>query len=138
MTFCSDKRVVIVGAGVAGLTLALQLARQGLRPVVIEREREVGGLARSFSYDGFTFDIGPHRFHTDNPLVDTFVREVLGEDLIDIERRSGVWMGGHYLEWPLDISAAFKLPFRLLLASAVELFKKRKSSDDSFDSYIIA
>lgn len=138
MTDRSDKRVVIVGAGVAGLTLALQLARRGLRPLVIERESEVGGLARSFSYDGFTFDIGPHRFHTDNPLVDRFVREVLGNDLVEIERRSGVWMAGHYLEWPLGLSAAFKLPFRLLFASAVELFKKRESKEDSFESYIIS
>lgn len=133
-----DKRVIIAGAGVTGLTLALLLARQGFKPVVIERELEVGGLARSFSYDGFTFDIGPHRFHTDNQLIEKFVRDVLGEDLIEIVRRSGVWMAGRYLEWPLDLSAAFKLPFRLLLASAVELFKKRECLDDSFESYIIS
>lgn len=138
MTSRAEKPVVIVGAGIAGLSLALLLAKKGLRPLVVEREQEVGGLARSFTHEGFTFDIGPHRFHTDNPLVDRFVREVLGDDLIEIERRSGVWMAGRYLEWPLDFSAAFKLPFGLLLASARELFRKRECRDDSFESYIVS
>jgi len=138
MNGCRDKTVVIAGAGVAGLTLGLLLARQGIRPVLVERDREVGGLARSFTYDDFTFDIGPHRFHTDNPLVDRFVRDALADDLIEIQRKSAVWMAGRYLDWPLDVSAAFKLPFRLLIASALELFKKRECRDDSFESYIIS
>ena len=41
--------VVIVGAGLAGLTLARRLCREGVRAVLVEREDAVGGLARSFS-----------------------------------------------------------------------------------------
>ena len=45
-----DLPVVIVGAGVAGLTLGLKLAEAGVPVVILEREKTVGGLARSFSY----------------------------------------------------------------------------------------
>ena len=44
-------QVAIIGAGIAGLTLAKQLSRAGIKTVLVERERAVGGLARSFRYD---------------------------------------------------------------------------------------
>ena len=65
----ADGPVVIVGAGVSGLSLAQFLAEAGVEVVVVERLQEPGGLARSFRYEGFVFDVGPHRFHTSNPHV---------------------------------------------------------------------
>jgi phytoene desaturase len=53
-------RVVIIGAGMGGLTAALRLAQQGLRVQVIEARPEAGGLASSFEHDGFLFDAGPY------------------------------------------------------------------------------
>jgi phytoene dehydrogenase-like protein len=50
--------VVIVGAGVAGLTCATALARAGRRVLVLEREHAVGGRVRSRSVDGYTVDRG--------------------------------------------------------------------------------
>jgi protoporphyrinogen oxidase len=49
----SDKRVVIVGAGPAGLTAAYDLTKHDLRPIVLEKRNIVGGLARTESYKGF-------------------------------------------------------------------------------------
>ena len=104
--------VVIVGAGIAGLTLAHNLANAGKKVVVIEMEKDVGGLARSFRYDGFTFDIGPHRFHTDDQEVLQFIKKVLEPNLLTIRRKSGVYMFGKYFEWPLASSSIFRLSMR--------------------------
>ena len=41
------RRFVVIGAGPAGLTAAYELTKLGLRPVVLEKERIVGGLART-------------------------------------------------------------------------------------------
>ena len=71
--------VTIVGAGVAGLTIAYQLVRQGFHVTVIEKNAVVGGLARTFHYGDFHFDVGPHRFHTENPRVAEFIRRILGQ-----------------------------------------------------------
>jgi protoporphyrinogen oxidase len=101
MTPVDQRPVVIVGAGVTGLSLAALLAMRGIRSVVVEKEDRVGGLARSFTYDGFTFDIGPHRFHSEKEEVVKFIRETLGSDYLEIDRNSQVHFAGHYYPWPL-------------------------------------
>jgi 15-cis-phytoene desaturase len=61
--------VVVVGGGLAGLTSAVGLCRAGLRVVVVERDRILGGRAASFR-DGVTGDaipIGPHIFASEYP-----------------------------------------------------------------------
>lgn len=54
------RRVVIIGAGMGGLTAALRLAQQGLSVTIIEARPEAGGLASAFEKDGFVFDAGPY------------------------------------------------------------------------------
>ncbi|WP_084523869.1 phytoene desaturase family protein [Adhaeribacter aquaticus] len=53
------KKVVVIGAGFAGMAAATSLARQGYTVKVLEKHDRPGGRARSFSTQGFTFDMGP-------------------------------------------------------------------------------
>lgn len=55
-------KVVVIGAGPAGLTAAFSLASRGYLVTIIERSNSVGGMARSMMLWGKTVDIGPHRF----------------------------------------------------------------------------
>ncbi len=57
-----ETRVLVIGAGPAGLTAAYELTRFNVRPAVLEKSASVGGLARTESYKGFRFDLGGHRF----------------------------------------------------------------------------
>ncbi|MGL4372995.1 MAG: FAD-dependent oxidoreductase [Turicibacter sp.] len=50
--------VVVVGGGIAGLTSAAYLSQAGLKVLLCEKEKKVGGLVNSFEYKGFTFDGG--------------------------------------------------------------------------------
>jgi phytoene dehydrogenase-like protein len=49
---------IIVGGGIAGLTSAAYLSREGQKVLLIEKNRECGGLVNSFTRDGFHFDAG--------------------------------------------------------------------------------
>lgn len=52
-------RVVVIGAGFAGLSAACMLAKDGYDVTVIEKNDQSGGRGRKFSKEGFTFDMGP-------------------------------------------------------------------------------
>lgn len=60
---------MVVGAGVAGLTCALALARAGRRVTVLEREADVGGRVRSRAVDGYTIDRGFQALFTAYPTL---------------------------------------------------------------------
>ena len=62
-------RVVIVGAGVAGLVCARELRRRGVEALVLEREREVGGRVRSRVHEGFVLDRGFQVLFTGYPVL---------------------------------------------------------------------
>lgn len=54
-----NKSVVVIGSGFAGLSVASNLAKEGYDVSVFEKNDTPGGRARSFSSNGFTFDMGP-------------------------------------------------------------------------------
>jgi protoporphyrinogen oxidase len=131
-------RVVVVGGGVAGMTAALLCAESGSSVTVLEREAAAGGLARTFHYNGFGFDIGPHRFHTDDPLVLAFLTRILGGAGERIDRRSGVWMFKRYHDWPLRPGSLLKLPPGVLLRTAGDILRRPRSTGESFQGYILS
>ena len=53
------KRVIVIGAGFAGLSAASTLAQNGFDVTLLEKNKELGGRARKLEIDGFTFDMGP-------------------------------------------------------------------------------
>ena len=64
------RKAVIVGAGPAGLTAALELLRRtDIIPVIFESSQEIGGISRTIRYKGNRMDIGGHRFFSKSDRV---------------------------------------------------------------------
>ena len=57
-----SKTVLIVGAGLGGLSTALRLAKKGYKVEIIEKNGQAGGRLNQIKKDGFTFDTGPSFF----------------------------------------------------------------------------
>jgi protoporphyrinogen oxidase len=79
------KRAIIIGAGPAGLTAALELLRKtDVQPVVLEASEEIGGISRTIRYKGNRMDIGGHRFFSKSDRVMEWWMELMppavGED----------------------------------------------------------
>ena len=133
----STRSVTIVGAGVAGLTIGYQLACRGYAVTVLERNGVVGGLGRTFHYGDFHFDVGPHRFHTENARVAAFIREILQEEAIEIPRKSGARMFGKFHEWPLRPSILAAMPIKLMVQGSKDLVFKESLPGESFEADIV-
>jgi len=56
---CMQKRIIVIGAGFAGLASASILAKQGFKVTILEKNDQAGGRARTWEKDGFKFDMVP-------------------------------------------------------------------------------
>ncbi len=96
-----DERTVVVGAGPAGLTAALELGKLGRPGVVFEADDVVGGISRSVVFQGCRLDIGGHRFFTKVPEVEALWHEILGDDLLVRDRMSRIYYRDTFFDYPL-------------------------------------
>ena len=94
-------RIVVVGAGPAGLTAAYMLSKKGYAVTVLEADDIVGGISRTAQYKGYRFDIGGHRFFTKlKPVLDLW-EELLADEFISVPRLSRIHYSGKYFDYPL-------------------------------------
>ena len=101
------EHVVVLGAGPAGLTAAWEFIRAGIRVTVLEKREDLGGLGGTVAFEGkagtYRFDFGGHRFITANRDLLKLVDELVGDDLLTVERRSVIRLGGRTYEYPLRL-----------------------------------
>ncbi len=82
-----SRRAIIIGAGPAGLTAALELLRRtDIQPIILEATNDIGGISRTIRYKGNRMDIGGHRFFSKSDRVmqwwmDLMPPEALGDTI---------------------------------------------------------
>jgi oxygen-dependent protoporphyrinogen oxidase len=80
-----DTDVLVVGAGISGLTVAFRLVRKGRRVTVIEAESRVGGAIGTERVAGVLYERGPNSILETNPHMGELVSELgLGTERLDV------------------------------------------------------
>jgi protoporphyrinogen oxidase len=95
------KKILILGAGPAGMSAAYELGRRNIPAVVLEKNPQAGGLLRTLCRNGFLLDIGGHRFLSKNPEINALWRKLLGTNLLRVKRKSSIFYRGQYFSYPL-------------------------------------
>src|SRR4028119_1908328 len=96
-------RVLIVGAGLTGCTLAHRLAREGVASTLLERADVPGGLIRSEHMNGVLYEPhGSHIFHTEDEEVWRLANEMT--PFRDYRHRVDILADGQILNWPILLS----------------------------------
>lgn len=104
----SNFDIVVIGAGPAGLSAAIEAQRQGKSVVLLEADEEAGGLTRSFHQDGYTFDCSGHLLHLSHPDAVSLVEEVTQpEDWNRIARNSVIYLGETIVPYPFQLHLAY-------------------------------
>lgn len=137
----NKKKVVIIGAGPAGLTAAYELCKEGVESVVLEKDTVVGGISRTVNYKGYLFDIGGHRFFTKVKAVDDMWREVMGEKkFLRRSRLSRIYYNKKFFYYPLKATNALLglgiLNSFLMLGSYVKAQLFPIKNEVSFEDWI--
>jgi protoporphyrinogen oxidase len=101
--------VLILGAGPAGLTAGYCLTRDSSLTVVILEENPVyvGGISRTERHNGFSFDVGGHRFFTKSKEIEDLWNEIMPQDFLLRPRLSRIYYGGKFYSYPLKAIEAF-------------------------------
>lgn len=136
----TTPRIVIIGAGPAGLTAAYELVKQGYTPLVVEASGQVGGISRTERYKGYLFDIGGHRFYTKVEPVEQLWREVLGEHLRTVPRLSRIYYRGKFFKYPLEFRDALRqlgvVESALILASYIRSKLWPYPQEETFEEWV--
>lgn len=109
MTPESHVPIAILGAGLTGMSAALALKAKQRRFRIFERLRQAGGHAVTVEEGGFRFDRTGHLMHLRDPEIRASVLQWIGDDWVEVERRSRVYSNGVYTRYPFQANT-FGLP----------------------------
>ncbi|RJQ44941.1 MAG: FAD-binding protein [Nitrospiraceae bacterium] len=106
MNTCRSNPIIIMGGGLAGLSAGFCLTEAGRPVTVFEAGSEVGGLSRTIRHGDFKFDLGGHRFFTKNEETESFVKNILQNDYLNVHRKSKIYLQKNFFDYPLKPSNA--------------------------------
>lgn len=140
----TPRSVTILGAGLAGLSAAQKFCAAGWPVTILESEPEPGGLASSFTQEGYTYDHGPHRLYSNLEELNDHFKEVLDGNWHYRDRLSRIYMKKKFFDYPLKATNVLQsLPPWLLFRSFFDYAVVRVRNvvspipDDNFENWII-
>ena len=137
-----SKKAIIIGAGPSALVTAKGLAEKGWNVEIFEALDRVGGLCRSFTWNDYIVDIGPHVFHTGDKELEKYWKKSFGDLLVEGTYWSQNIQGDNYdqnYDYPLSWESISSYPDHLkekIIKEVSELDLSVKSNAKTYREYI--
>jgi protoporphyrinogen oxidase len=138
-----QARIAIIGGGFAGLTAAYELGKKGYQAFLFERMEELGGLASTFAIEGTRLEWGYHHWFTsDTQIIDLMAELGLGDRLMWLPSRTGLFYGGKIWNWvgPMDIMRFTPMPLidRVRLGVSTYYLQSRRNKTAEYEQITAA
>jgi protoporphyrinogen oxidase len=134
-------KVIIIGAGLCGLTAAHHLLSAGVDVEIYEKEQYPGGLAADIGHEGFTYDLGVHIFHMMDPYAISLIRTIMGNNLHTREYFAKSYIDGTYFNYPPSVEKIADLPeeMRTKIQGAIPATAPPDDADNEkdFDTWLV-
>lgn len=134
------KKIVILGAGMAGFGAAHKLFSKGVKPVIYEKNDYYGGHAASFKYkNGFIFDDGPHISFTKVERIQKLFSESVNHEYEKLQASVANYRKGQWLKHPVQRNL-YGLPTDLvvdIIKDFVKAQSQRRGNTDNFAEWLI-
>lgn len=108
--------IVIIGAGLTGLTMAYYLKKAGLKVKVLDKKNKVGGVIQTCSEDGFTYEAGPNTGVITSPELVQLFRDLNLQFEVPgaASKQRWIWKKGKWHTLPSGLVSAIKTPLFML------------------------
>lgn len=140
----NHKKVIILGAGISGLSAGWKLSEEGFDVTIIDSSGQVGGLSTSFSYQDMVLDYGPHKIYTQIDGVLDEVKGLLSQDFRTQVKTSSIYLENKMFTYPFKMQELlfglrFMVGLRCFTSYFFNLAKKpfRKNKILSYEDYVV-
>ena len=100
-------KVVVLGAGPAGMSAAWRLSERGVPVTVLEKDGAVGGMGKTIKVGRYSVDYGPHTFHIreteESRAIHEAIKPLFGDDPLVLTRGTRVLLRGKEYVYPLEM-----------------------------------
>ena len=135
----TQKKILIIGAGPAGLSAARVLSENGYSVEIFELDSKVGGMSKSIELFSQIVDIGPHRFFSKDTRLNDFWHTHTNGEYEKISRLTRIFYNRKFFYYPLrGFDALFKLGFLESTLCVLSYIRAKISpfKGDSFESWV--
>lgn len=138
-----NKQILIIGAGPAGLACAMELYKSGYKFTVVEKDKQVGGLSKTYKFGEFRTDNGPHRFFSKNQYLYNLIEDLIKEKWIKVNRFTRFYVEGKYYLYPIEWKNALKnvglvKAVRVIIDLLYAKIKYRNKQLVSYEEFVLA
>jgi protoporphyrinogen/coproporphyrinogen III oxidase len=137
-------QVLVIGAGITGLTAAYELKKRGIDFRVIDKSSDTGGVISTHEENGFIYETGPNTGVLSQPDGAELIQELDGLCEIEIAnaaaKKRWIWKSGSWHALPAGLKAAIDTPlftlkdkFRILL----EPFRPKGNNPDETLAHLV-